>query len=489
VKAHPALRTWRPPGQRHGGAGPEPRQVEDHLPGKLAADDYASAGAALAPWPTTPCQRELAEHTGPARTGKNATQLRPVVERLRRLPAVRRWLVKIGPRPGGRRDRHHPRWPTRKAWPGVIAVNTASGQARPGETAGLTQTGRTLARKREDLSRRGPCGPGPRRLLRRLRKPRGPALPLIRPWAGMIRPRRPGSGSQPAASFDSALPPAGSMRVRPLGYRRSWKACNGSSIATAAAESAKRWAVGCPGLAGAPPTRLHANNSNADKAAAQTGLGGPAVGSNWLAGNVRAADGRIFPRRVCLFLRMTPGHPCWRCAARFFKHGSQPVCIGVATAAGAPARTDVRSRQAALGDSDRYLIARNSAFATGPRLIASLPREPAACAWVQWALRRGPRGTRGGPPPDRPPDLPSGLPTRPVYSLASLPFGGADPALPLCSLLVDGSRAFWCWNGSRCLRIALSISKSFRNPPRSLSCEAMRRCWLRRPFGPTNSPP
>lgn len=144
---------------------------------ELAPDDYASSLALLAPLadyavinvssPNTPGLRDLQEES----------QLRRLVERLRRLPACPPLLVKIAPDLEDDAIDAIARLAYEEGLAGVIAVNTS--QHRLGlEQRRLTGSGLTLAEEAGGLSGR-PLRPRALEVLRRLRATAGPALPLI----------------------------------------------------------------------------------------------------------------------------------------------------------------------------------------------------------------------------------------------------------------------------------------------------------------------
>ena len=144
---------------------------------ELAPDDYASCLEWLAPLadyavvnvssPNTPGLRELQEES----------QLRRLVERLRRLPACPPLLVKIAPDLEDDAIDAIARLAYEEGLAGVIAVNTS--QQRLGlEDRRLEATGRSLAEEAGGLSGR-PLRQRALEVLRRLRATAGPALPLI----------------------------------------------------------------------------------------------------------------------------------------------------------------------------------------------------------------------------------------------------------------------------------------------------------------------
>ncbi len=146
-------------------------------PLEQAPDDYASSLEVLAPLadyavvnvssPNTPGLRELQEES----------QLRRLVERLRRLAGCPPLLVKIAPDLEDDAIDAIARLAYEEGLAGVIAVNTS--QQRLGlEQRRLLQTGRTLAEETGGLSG-APLRPRALEVLRRLRATAGPALPLI----------------------------------------------------------------------------------------------------------------------------------------------------------------------------------------------------------------------------------------------------------------------------------------------------------------------
>jgi dihydroorotate dehydrogenase len=144
---------------------------------ELAPDDYASSLEWLAPLadyavvnvssPNTPGLRELQEET----------QLRRLVERLRRLPACPPLLVKIAPDLEDDAIDAIARLAYQEGLAGVIAVNTSQDRLGLGQRR-LASTGRTLAEEAGGLSGR-PLRQRALEVLRRLRATAGPSLPLI----------------------------------------------------------------------------------------------------------------------------------------------------------------------------------------------------------------------------------------------------------------------------------------------------------------------
>ncbi len=142
-----------------------------------APEDYATSLELLAPLadyavvnvssPNTPGLRELQEET----------QLRRLVERLRRLPACPPLLVKIAPDLEDEAIDAIARLAYEEGLAGVIAVNTSQDRLGLGDRS-LPQTGRRLAEEAGGLSGR-PLRQRALEVLRRLRATAGPALPLI----------------------------------------------------------------------------------------------------------------------------------------------------------------------------------------------------------------------------------------------------------------------------------------------------------------------
>jgi dihydroorotate dehydrogenase len=146
-------------------------------PLELAPDDYASSLellAALADYavinvssPNTPGLREL----------QAESQLRRLVERLRRLPACPPLLVKIAPDLDDEAIDAIARLAYEEGLAGVIAVNTSLHRLGL-EQRRLPQTGTSLAEEAGGLSG-APLRARALEVLRRLRATAGPALPLI----------------------------------------------------------------------------------------------------------------------------------------------------------------------------------------------------------------------------------------------------------------------------------------------------------------------
>jgi dihydroorotate dehydrogenase len=144
---------------------------------ELAPDDYAASLELLSPLadyavvnvssPNTPGLRDLQEES----------QLRRLVERLRRLPACPPLLVKIAPDLEDDAIDAIARLAYEEGLAGVIAVNTSLDRLGL-EGRRLAGSGRTLAEEAGGLSGR-PLRQRALEVLRRLRATAGPALPLI----------------------------------------------------------------------------------------------------------------------------------------------------------------------------------------------------------------------------------------------------------------------------------------------------------------------
>ncbi|MFM7266145.1 MAG: quinone-dependent dihydroorotate dehydrogenase, partial [Cyanobium sp.] len=142
-----------------------------------AADDYAASLETLAPLadyavvnvssPNTPGLRDLQEES----------QLRRIVERLRRLPGCPPLLVKIAPDLEDDAIDSIARLAYEEGLAGVIAVNTSLDRLGLQERR-LEASGRPLAEEAGGLSGR-PLRTRAVEVLRRLRATAGPALPLI----------------------------------------------------------------------------------------------------------------------------------------------------------------------------------------------------------------------------------------------------------------------------------------------------------------------
>jgi dihydroorotate dehydrogenase len=147
------------------------------VPLEQAADDYAASLETLAPLadyavvnvssPNTPGLRDLQEES----------QLRRIVERLRRLPGCPPLLVKIAPDLEDDAIDCIARLAYEEGLAGVIAVNTSLDRLGLQERR-MEATGRTLGEEGGGLSGR-PLRARAVEVLRRLRATAGPALPLI----------------------------------------------------------------------------------------------------------------------------------------------------------------------------------------------------------------------------------------------------------------------------------------------------------------------
>jgi dihydroorotate dehydrogenase len=117
--------------------------------------------------PNTPGLRDL----------QDSTQLRRLVERLRRLPACPPLLVKIAPDLEDDAIDGIARLAYEEGLAGVIAVNTSLDRLGLGQRL-IVQTGRSLSEEAGGLSG-DPLRPRAVEVIRRLRASAGPALPLI----------------------------------------------------------------------------------------------------------------------------------------------------------------------------------------------------------------------------------------------------------------------------------------------------------------------
>ena len=146
-------------------------------PLEQAPDDYASSLELLAPLADYAVINVSSPNTPGLRDLQDTTQLRRLVERLRRLPACPPLLVKIAPDLEDDAIDGIARLAFEEGLAGVIAVNTSLdrlGLAR----RRLQQTGRTLAEEAGGLSG-APLRHRALEVIRRLRVSAGPALPLI----------------------------------------------------------------------------------------------------------------------------------------------------------------------------------------------------------------------------------------------------------------------------------------------------------------------
>ena len=146
-------------------------------PLEQAPDDYASSLELLSPLADYAVINVSSPNTPGLRDLQDTTQLRRLVERLRRLPACPPLLVKIAPDLEDDAIDGIARLAFEEGLAGVIAVNTSLdrlGLAR----RRLQQTGRTLAEEAGGLSG-APLRHRALEVIRRLRVSAGPALPLI----------------------------------------------------------------------------------------------------------------------------------------------------------------------------------------------------------------------------------------------------------------------------------------------------------------------
>ena len=146
-------------------------------PLEQAPDDYASSLELLSPLADYAVINVSSPNTPGLRDLQDTTQLRRLVERLRRLPACPPLLVKIAPDLEDDAIDGIARLAFEEGLAGVIAVNTSLdrlGLAR----RHLQQTGRTLAEEAGGLSG-APLRHRALEVIRRLRVSAGPALPLI----------------------------------------------------------------------------------------------------------------------------------------------------------------------------------------------------------------------------------------------------------------------------------------------------------------------
>ena len=146
-------------------------------PLELAADDYASSLEVLAPLADYAVINVSSPNTPGLRDLQDATQLRRLVERLRRLPGCPPLLVKIAPDLEDDAIDGIARLAYEEGLAGVIAVNTSLDRLGLGQRV-LSPTGRSLAQEAGGLSG-DPLRQRALEVLRRLRATAGPALPLV----------------------------------------------------------------------------------------------------------------------------------------------------------------------------------------------------------------------------------------------------------------------------------------------------------------------
>ena len=146
-------------------------------PLEQAPDDYASSLELLAPLADYAVINVSSPNTPGLRDLQDTTQLRRLVERLRRLPACPPLLVKIAPDLEDDAIDGIARLAFEEGLAGVIAVNTSLDRLGLAKRR-LQQTGRTLAEEAGGLSG-VPLRQRALEVIRRLRVSAGPALPLI----------------------------------------------------------------------------------------------------------------------------------------------------------------------------------------------------------------------------------------------------------------------------------------------------------------------
>ena len=146
-------------------------------PLEQAPDDYASSLELLAPLADYAVINVSSPNTPGLRDLQDTTQLRRLVERLRRLPACPPLLVKIAPDLEDDAIDGIARLAFEEGLAGVIAVNTSLDRLGLAQRR-LQQTGRTLDEEAGGLSG-APLRRRALEVIRRLRVSAGPALPLI----------------------------------------------------------------------------------------------------------------------------------------------------------------------------------------------------------------------------------------------------------------------------------------------------------------------
>jgi dihydroorotate dehydrogenase len=146
-------------------------------PLEQAPDDYASSLQLLAAQADYAVINVSSPNTPGLRDLQQESQLRRLVERLRRLPACPPLLVKIAPDLEDDAIDAIARMAYEEGLAGVIAVNTSLNRLGL-EQRRLSQTGRTLAEEAGGLSG-APLRARAVEVLRRLRAVAGPALPLV----------------------------------------------------------------------------------------------------------------------------------------------------------------------------------------------------------------------------------------------------------------------------------------------------------------------
>jgi len=146
-------------------------------PLELAPDDYASSLDVLAPLSDYAVINVSSPNTPGLRDLQQESQLRRLVERLRRLPGCPPLLVKIAPDLEDDAIDAIARMAYEEGLAGVIAVNTSLNRLGL-EQRRLAQSGLTLAEEAGGLSG-APLRARALEVLRRLRAIAGPALPLV----------------------------------------------------------------------------------------------------------------------------------------------------------------------------------------------------------------------------------------------------------------------------------------------------------------------
>ena len=146
-------------------------------PLEQAPDDYASSLELLAPLADYAVINVSSPNTPGLRDLQDTTQLRRLVERMRRLPACPPLLVKIAPDLEDDAIDGIARLAFEEGLAGVIAVNTSLDRLGLAQRR-LQQTGRTLAEEAGGLSG-APLRRRALEVIRRLRVSAGPTLPLI----------------------------------------------------------------------------------------------------------------------------------------------------------------------------------------------------------------------------------------------------------------------------------------------------------------------
>jgi dihydroorotate dehydrogenase len=146
-------------------------------PLEQAPDDYADSLECLAPWADYAVINVSSPNTPGLRDLQDSSQLRRLVERLRRLPSCPPLLVKIAPDLEDDAIDGIARLAYEEGLAGVIAVNTSLNRLGLDQRL-IAQTGRTLAEEAGGLSG-DPLRYRALEVIRRLRASAGPALPLI----------------------------------------------------------------------------------------------------------------------------------------------------------------------------------------------------------------------------------------------------------------------------------------------------------------------